>query len=331
MERPKVYICAHPQDLPLYAPMLKKQLQMHWLCEVLTDEELTQDPFIRYWLLRDVRLFVMPVTRRLLTEGGIAMRNYRFAREHLIAVMPWLMEDGIEELFTQKCGCMPFLRRDDSPELFLREFRMDRQTALRIRDTFDANVFVSTHPYDQRYARQLKCMIHGCWCCGNFGFPNRKEPEKGQIFVLALTHHTLEDASVQMEAYKKALELGLPVIAVEMMEVAHDRVRSVFPDVQEIVDCYDETELESAMLDALEAARIWITHDNTPEREYLLGLAFIHGVDVEVDRQYGVRLLESAAHCGWQEAKEKLRRMQHLGDCIRFERGQWHESGFSGF
>ena len=38
-----------------------------------------------------------------------------------------------------------------------------------------------------------------------------------------------------------------------------------------------------------------------------------------------------AARSGWQEANEKLRRMRHLGNGSRFERGQWHESGFSGF
>ena len=165
MVKPNVYICAHPLDLPLYKQFLSDQMRMLLWCEIYTDDDLSNDRFIHYWMLRDMRLFLVPVTRRLLTEKNMAMRKIRFAREHQIPVIPWLMEDDLEELFTKCCGAMPYLQREEPLDTLIREFRMDRKTVQRIRGAFDGMVFLDAQPCDSRFVRHMQCLIHQCACC----------------------------------------------------------------------------------------------------------------------------------------------------------------------
>ena len=330
MVKPKAYICAHPQDLPQYKKMLADTLQRLLWCEIYTDDELTNDRFIHYWLLRDMRLFLVPVTRQLLTEKSIAMRKIRFAREHQIPVIGWLMEDGLEELFLKCCGPIPYLRREESPDVFLKEFRMDRKTVLQIRDAFDGMVFLDAQPCDSRFVRHMQRLIHQCACCDNLGFSPYPQPKEGQIYVLVLTEQMLKHPELALQRYETAKALNLPTIAVTMYALDFERIQAVFPWVTQTVDPYDEGELEYVLMDALEQAGIRYSFEMTEEQMYLLGLAFLNGIDMEMDRSRGIAYIRQAAFAGCDEAKRKLEVLQHLGDGV----GNWresHESGISGF
>ena len=330
MVKPKVYICAHPQDLSQYKQMLSEQMRLLLRCEIYTDDELTNDRFIHYWMLRDMRMFLVPVTRRLLTEKNAAMRKIRFAREHQIPVIPWLMEDDLEELFVQRCGEMAYLRRDEPLDTFVKEFRMDRKSVLRIRDAFDGAVYLDTQPHDIRYARQMQGLIHQCSYCENLGFSSDQQPQKGQIYVLVITENMLKNPMSARKRYETAKALNLPTMAVMMYELDLARIQDAFPWVTQAIDPFDEDDLENAMLDALEQAQIRYTYERTPEQTYLLGLAFLNGVDVQMDRSCGVAYIRQAAGEGYQEAREKLISLQHLGDGV----GMWrdhNESDFFGF
>ncbi len=330
MVKPKVYICAHPQDLPIYKKMLTEQMQLLMWCDIYTDDELSTDRFVHYWMLRDMRFFLVPVTRRLLSENNMAMRKVRFAREHQIPVIPWLMEDGLEKLFALRCSGMPYLRREEPLDTFVKEFRMDRKTVLRIRDAFDGVVYLDAQPCDSRFVRQMQCLIHRCACCDNLGFSPYPQPQEGQIYMLVLTEQMLKNPELALTHYETAKALNLPTIAVMMYELDPKRIQDAFPWVSQVIDPYDEGELEYVLMDALELAGIRYSSEMKPEQMYLLGLAFLNGVDMEMDRSRGIAYIRQAAYANWGEAKEKLTSLQHIGDGV----GMWGdrcESDISGF
>jgi len=46
--------------------------------------------------------------------------------------------------------------------------------------------------------------------------------------------------------------------------------------------------------------------NNAPEHDFLIGIAYLNGVDVEVNRRRGIELITSAAESGYLEAMETL-------------------------
>jgi TPR repeat protein len=57
-------------------------------------------------------------------------------------------------------------------------------------------------------------------------------------------------------------------------------------------------------------------NDNDPHHNYLIGLAYLAGIDVEVDGQRARLLLEEAAAGGHVEAAEKLADMYRIGNGV---------------
>lgn len=53
--------------------------------------------------------------------------------------------------------------------------------------------------------------------------------------------------------------------------------------------------------------------NNTPEHNYLIGLAYLEGIDLEVNAQAGIQLIESAADAGERAAVKKLVTIYSLG------------------
>lgn len=73
---------------------------------------------------------------------------------------------------------------------------------------------------------------------------------------------------------------------------------------------------DTAFADALRAMLSEIAateNDSHPEHNYLIGLAYLDGIDVEVDAERGVALITSAAENGLPEAMERLFYMYREG------------------
>ena len=54
-------------------------------------------------------------------------------------------------------------------------------------------------------------------------------------------------------------------------------------------------------------------NDNSPKHNYLIGLAYLNGVDVEVDHERALSLITSSADAGYIDAMEKLFDMYESG------------------
>ena len=99
-------------------------------------------------------LFVMPVTERLLTQPNRAMdKEFPFAIEHHIPVLPLMQESGLEEKFQKRFGDMQFLDANahDSTAIpfekklqkFLDSVLVGDELAAQVRAAVYAYIFIS--------------------------------------------------------------------------------------------------------------------------------------------------------------------------------------------
>lgn len=109
--KPRVYFCCHPKDQRIFLQPVAQELLHLQNCAVWYDPE----PFSpvkweeRQDDLSQMQLFVIPVTSRLLTEPCIAMeKEFPFAVEHHIPILPLMQEPGLEKLFNKKSETFSF-------------------------------------------------------------------------------------------------------------------------------------------------------------------------------------------------------------------------------
>lgn len=89
-----------------------------------------------------------------------------------------------------------------------------------------------------------------------------------------------------------------------------------FRDLPECADPYKQSDFRNRLIQALEKVAI-TTNDCDPEHNYLIGLAYRDGIDVEVDRQRGLELIKNAAEAGWAEAASELTAMYYYGFYVK--------------
>ncbi|MBE6763004.1 MAG: TIR domain-containing protein [Ruminococcaceae bacterium] len=336
--KPKVYLCCHPEDAERFTEavcdeLLQKQNCAVWYLEdphAVRDEELLDD-------LKSMQLFVMPVTRRLLsTENPAIDTEFAFATEHHIPVLPLMQEDGLDVLFNERCGDLQYLSRfvsdptaipyDEKLANYLSSVLIGDELAEKIRAAFDAYVFLSYRKKDRRYAQELMCLIHkhdfardiAIWYDEfltpgeNFTDAIRKALRDSELFVLAVTPHLTEpDNYVMTTEYPLAREEGKPVLPAQMCPTDRDALAGAFDGIPACTDAHDDAAMSDALLDALRA--VACRENDTPEHNFFIGLAYLGGVDVEVDRDRALTLITSAAEEGLTEALDKLVEMYRNG------------------
>ena len=112
----KVYFCCHPDEFDKYLhPIADEILQKHD-CAVFYYEPKDTVSQEEYELdMKGMCFFVIPVTTKLLTTQNPALdRDFNFATEHKIAVLPIMQESGLDELFEKKCGNLQYLDKNNT-------------------------------------------------------------------------------------------------------------------------------------------------------------------------------------------------------------------------
>jgi len=112
---PKIYFCSHSDDFDLYFDNISNELLLHQNCSIWYSDNDTDDDFFDN--LRQMQLFVIPVTKKLLITENFALDvEFKFAIDNHIPVLPIMLEDELEELFNAKCGSIQFLNKLEDDE-----------------------------------------------------------------------------------------------------------------------------------------------------------------------------------------------------------------------
>ncbi len=340
--RPRVFFTCHPADFKLCADRICDDLFAASDCVVYATE--VMDEHLPAELGERMNLYVIPVSLRLLTEPNRAMdEDFPFARERHIPVLPILMETGLDSLYSRpdKFGALQYLdpitrnptavRYEEKLKKYLDAVLVDAGMAERVRRAFDAYVFLSYRKKDRKQANGLMRLIHADPVCQrlaiwfdeyltpgeSFSDSIRDAMEKSTLFALLVTPSLLEKNElgepnyVQVTEYPMARDAGMELLPAETEATDRAALARAFPGLPAPLDVETEKGREAFLSRLRTLARG--ERESDPEHTYLLGLAYLNGIDVEVDRERGLGLVTAAAEAELPEAMEKLSGMYEEG------------------
>lgn len=347
--KPRVYFSAHPEDMPLLEDTAREILRTQ-NCAVYYDTAPGADASGEdLEPLAQMQLFVLPVTARFLSGASRARdRELPFALARHIPVLPLLWEPGLQERFDRICGTLQALETGaedyrEKLERHLNSVLVGDALAERIRGAFDARVFLSYRRADRQLVRELIRLIHrnelcrdvAIWYDGflvpgeDFNDAISQALDHSGLVLLAVTPSLLEEDNYVMTAeYPAAAARGKPILPVELADTDRAALERVYPGIPRCVPPAEDGGLSGALLDALKALTP-PERDGGPEHDYLIGLAYLNGVDVEVDHARAAALITGAAEAGLIEAAARLVDMYRTGNGVEIDDRQsvrWRET-----
>ncbi len=351
--RPRIYFCCHPEDFQsTFGPITDELLEIQknaviWYRDpgkpFPEDEQFLSD-------LGLMQLFVIPITSRFLYQDDPSRtKEMAFAFQSHIPVLPLMQESGLENDFNEICGELQFLDKSAAAKdptalpyegklrKFLEAVLVGDEMAARIREAFDAYIFLSYRKKDRSEAQKIMRLIHKNEFCRdiaiwydefltpgeNFNKEISAAMKKSRLFALVVTPNLLEDPNyVQTHEYPSAIKQEKDILAV----IAKDTDAEKLIDMYEGIENYDPTGDPASV-----AARLHtLLHDialqegqHDPSHQFLIGLAYLSGIDVEVDHERAAQLITKAADDGLPEACEKLVTMYRTGEGVERD---FHES-----
>ncbi len=354
--KPRVYFTCHPEDLDLYFDKICEDIFASRDCAIYYTPDLRApiEDADKATDLGTHNLFVLPVTYRLLTEDCRAMRtDLAYAKAEHIPILPFMMESGLDALYArpENFGELQYLNPfstdateipyEEKLEKYLAATLVSDETARRVRAAFDAYIFLSYRKKDRRYANELMRLIHAkpeyrdiaIWY-DEFLTPGESFRENieralrdSRLFALLVTPSILEEPGgrpnfVMGEEYPAARDAGMDIVPARMADTDEVLLSEKFKDIPLPVDPHNDAALGARLSATLESVARR-ENDRDPEHNFLIGLAYLEGIDVETDRERGVAIIRAAAEAGLCEAMEKLFDMYREGVGVALD---WREA-----
>ena len=298
--------------------------------------------------LQEMKLFVVIVSTNYLANDSLAKNwEYGFAMEHHIPILPIAVESGLEEYFAIEMnhihdgyGDIQLLKSEgaDRTEIpyyqklvrDLRAILLENKEVERIKQAFSGRIFLSYRKKDRRYANELMHTIHSISSLRNvsiwfdeFMFSGEKWRDQigdalkqSDVFLLMISPSITEpDNYVIRKEYPAARKQDMTIVSVGKNEDKSaipniEELRQIFPGLRVLVDGDNADELESALWE------ISTKTESTPEMDYLIGLAFLNGIEMEHDAEKAVSLIIASARQNVPEAVRKLAEMYWNGDGV---------------
>ena len=283
-----------------------------------------------------MNLFVIPVTFRLLSTPNRTMSiDLRFAKENHIPVLPIMLEKGIDEIYSKEenFGELQYLNPydydltaisyEEKLKKYLDSVLISDELAKKIRAAFDAYIFLSYRKKDRKHANELMQIIHSNPLCQNIAIwydefltPGEsfkenisKILENSKLFALLVTPSLLEEPDgkpnfVMGNEYPEAKKSGIEILPAEMIKTDSDSLKEKYNNIPDSYR-FDSEEDKNRFIETISK----LTHEgseNNPEHNYFLGLAYLDGIDVEVDREKAINFIIDAAEMNYVDAMNKL-------------------------
>ena len=375
--KPRVYFTCHPDNFEHAFGILSEDILQFSNCSIWYDPA-PGEPYDEEELeaiLNEMQLVVIAVTSVFLHEENRArLVELPLALKNHIPVLPIMMEDRLGYEFSNTCAKIQVVRRYDPDrtatpyeevlERFLRSVLVGDELAEKVRNAFDAYVFLSYRKKDRAHAQRLMRMIHGnkefrdiaIWydefLVPGEGFNEAIKDafEKSSLFAMAVTPHLGEKGNYVMRVeYKMAMERSaktddFAVVPVELYRdedkkdgkdwrldtqdlVRHDEFK--YNVISDLKDEHSRADVNQTFIDALERIAKK-KNDGSAQHRFFIGLAYLTGIDVEKDSVTALELLTSAAmdERPCPEATAKLADMYRNGDGVKADQEEavrWQE------
>ena len=337
----RVYFTCLPDDFDIYFEKVCGMILKHHNCAIWYDS-LPNTVFDADTMENDIskmQLFVIPVTRKLLTtENRVKDTEISFANEHHIPILPLIMDRDIDDLFSEIFGDIQYLDPgceditaisfEEKLKRFLNGVLVNDDLAEKIRSAFDAYIFLSYRKKDRKYAQELMRLIHKNDFCRDiaiwydeFLVPgesfNRAIAEalkKSDLFALVVTPNLVNEINyITTTEYPMAIETKKNILPVELDKTDRALLEGLYEDIPECVSASDSASLSQRLFSSIKDIALK-EQTSSPEHLFFIGLAYFNGIDMEVDREKGLELIEAAANEDLPEAIEKMVSVYKLGD-----------------
>ena len=205
----------------------------------------------------------------------------------------------------------------------------DDKLIKKIKGSFDAKIFLSYRKIDRKHAKRLIDMIHqsfrnvAIWFDDyltsgeKFDVEIRAAIKNSDLIAMVITPNILNTPNyVEKKEYPLAKNTyHKSVLPVELERTDKQRLSGVLCEIDECIDISDEAALIRALKNELGkySGNKKLTGD---EKDYLIGLAYLMGIQVERDAAVGFELILQAAEAGNHEAMNKLYQMYRIGDYV---------------
>lgn len=288
--------------------------------------------------LDQMQLMVIPVTRALFGEENHTLQtDLPYALEHKIAVLPIAVEGGILEGYSKAFGQIQFLDRADMDSsarcykekltAFLNTALYSEEQAQQVRKAFDSYIFLSYRKKDRNYANALMRIIHNTenfsdvaiWY-DEYLVPGEdftkvidKALKAAPVFMLTVTPNLLTPGNYVMKCeYPAAVRHSKPILPVMMENTDQTQLKAAYVGIPDCADPENGEMLQQSLYRCFDGIPLG-NNKNDPEHMYLIGLAYLNGIDVEVDRNRAADCIERAAMAGHLAATEKITEMYTYG------------------
>ena len=263
-----------------------------------------------------MQLFVIPVTDKLLSSGCRTVRiDVPAADRYHIPILPIIVEQIPDELFERVFGKRHYLDSTgiDNTQIsfekkltdYLNRIASADTWSQQIRDAFDAYIFLSYRKKDRKAAQRLMNLIHKTPFCRDiaiwydeylvpgesFTDAIKDAMHRSSLFALAVTPNPLEQGNyVMMHEYPEALKNNMNILAAELEKTDREQLIQHYNGLPPTVDLDDIVILGQALKNT-HAKKV----NNEPRHLFFIGLAYLYGIDVEVNRERALNLITDAA------------------------------------
>lgn len=341
--KPRVYFCCYEEDFDrVFEPVCKEilDIQLNAAIWYYDPAEGAPEEEALFENLSQMQLFVIPVTSGFLYKENRAREvEFKYAIEHHIPVLPLVQEPGLGRDFNKLCGDLQYLDKygsqrdatalpyEEKLKKFLESVLVSDEMAQKIRAAFDAYIFLSYRKKDRKYAQEIMRLIHGNSFCRdiaiwydefltpgeNFNSEIDEALKKSSLFALVVTPHLLENPNYVMRVeYPMAKESGKPILPIEGLPTDAGGLSALYAGIAPTVTAEHLTDELYDMVKNIALRE----NDEDPAHNFLIGLAYLSGIDVEVDHDRALALITSAAEQDLPEAYSKLISMYRNGEGV---------------
>ena len=343
--RPRVFFCCAAADFDrLFEPITEELLSVQTNAAIwyLAPGEGTMEGEAFEADLSQMQLLVVPVTTAFLRQDRPDPARtvaFRYAVKHHIPVLPLMQEPGLESIFNELCGDLQFLDKtandptaipyEEKLKRFLEGVLVSDALAKRVREAFDAYIFLSYRKKDRAAAQKIMRLIHENEFCRdiaiwydefltpgeNFNNAIAEAMEKSALFALVVTPHLLEDPNyVLTTEYPAARNLKKAILPLEAEQTDAAELARLYEGLRETASTGDAEEVTRRLQALLNETAL--RQNDDPAHTFLMGIAYLSGVDMEVNHERAVQLITEAAEAGLPEAIQKLVSMYQTGEGV---------------
>ncbi len=336
----RVYYCGHQKDFEKFFDVIADDILAQQNVVIWYTQEQRDDDVPDIIALSQMQLFVVPVTKRFLQESSQCnILELEFAKEQNIPILYIIVEQGIDGIFAERIGELQYISKVDSDPTsipymeklnnYLDAVLVGDKLSAQIKDAFDAYIFLSYRKKDREAAQELMKLIHKKDFCRkiaiwydeflipgeNFNEAIEKALDRSDLFAMVVTPNLINDENyVMRKEYPMAVDKEKPILPVEMVATDSEKLKSCYAGIPTILTFDKKEKLHDVLVNALPIALQ--TDEENLQHTYFVGLAYLLGIDVELNKDYGIEMITESANAGLCAAIKKMAEMYYYGNSV---------------